>query len=75
MDAYNFAVETAKFENEWISHPNKKRKQEIAFVADVGQYWNDEHPEHNIPINACVVRELVNISCLLQRILKKVPSK
>ena len=56
MDAYDQAVCIAKEQNNWIIHPNPKRKgQMISFVPDVGMYWRSKHPEEDVPINACVL--------------------
>jgi hypothetical protein len=39
--------------------PNKKRKtQKIAFVKDAGTMWQSEHPENDVPLNACVVWDI-----------------
>jgi hypothetical protein len=56
MDAYVDAVKLAAAQNKWAAHPNKKRKtQKIAFVPDIGGMWRSEHPEKDVPVNACVV--------------------
>jgi hypothetical protein len=61
MDAYQEAVSIAKNENNWKSHPNKKRKtQKIAFAEDIGAMWRSEKPETDVPINACVVWDTKN---------------
>ncbi len=60
MNAYEDAVAIAKAEEEttWKPHPNKKRKtQRIIFVPDIGGMWRSAHPENDVPINACVVRD------------------
>lgn len=54
MESYQFAVSIAKLENQWESHPNKKRcSQRIAFVQGIGQYWSKR--DNDVDINACVV--------------------
>jgi hypothetical protein len=56
MIAYEDAVYISKTQNIWHPHPNKKRKtQKIAFVKDAGAMWQSEHPENDVPLNACVV--------------------
>jgi hypothetical protein len=56
MVAYSEAVSIAKMENHWHAHPNKKRKnQKIGLVRGIGAMWQSEQPEHDIPLNACVV--------------------
>jgi len=56
MLAYQDVVSIAKMQKSWKKHPNKKRKnQKIAFVEDVGNMWQSEHSEDDIPLNGCVV--------------------
>jgi hypothetical protein len=58
MDAYNEAVRIAIADDKWAAHPNKKRKtQQIAHVEELGVFWRGEHPEDDVEINACVVRD------------------
>lgn len=56
MTAYEMAVSTAKYIDEWNTHPNSKRKaQYITLVRDLGKYWESDTPDKDVPINACVV--------------------
>lgn len=58
MDIYSMAVSTAIEQKEWVDHPNVKRKpQMIAFVHDLGAFWESEDPDLDakVPLNACVV--------------------
>jgi hypothetical protein len=56
MIAYHDAIVIAKKENNWQTHPNKKRKnQKVTFVGDIGSMWQSEQPENDVPINASVV--------------------
>ena len=56
MEAYEMAVSTAKIQDKWSQHPNKKRKgQKIAFAGSLGAYWISDKPEEDVEINACVV--------------------
>jgi hypothetical protein len=56
MNVYHTAVSLAKEENNWHTHPNKKRKnQKIAFVSDLGPYWESDQPKNDVAVNACVV--------------------
>lgn len=60
MNAYEDAVAIAKSVDKtaWKPHPNKKRKtQQIIFVPDIGGLWRSDHPENDVPINACVVKD------------------
>jgi hypothetical protein len=59
MLAYQDAVSIAKADKNWKPHPNKKRiTQKIAFVEDAGSLWQSDDPENDVPINACVVRDI-----------------
>lgn len=56
MESYKIAIDEAKYNNEWKSHPNKKRKnQYITLVKDLGEHWISDNPEKDVPINGCVV--------------------
>jgi len=56
MDAFEMAVSTAKYQNIWQPHPNKKRKnQMIAFVSNLKDHWVSETPQNDVDFNACVV--------------------
>ena len=56
MEAFEMAVSTAVLENKWFQHPNKKRKkQQIAYVGNLGAYWRSENPEDDVELCACVV--------------------
>jgi hypothetical protein len=57
MDAYDDAVRITKLpKTRWNNHPNKKRKtQKIAFVSGLGPMWGSDTPEHDVPLNGCVV--------------------
>lgn len=56
MTAYEMAVSTAKYIDEWNTHPNSKRKaQHITLVRDLGKYWESDTLDKDVPINACVV--------------------
>lgn len=58
MEAYQQAVSVAKEQNQWMTHPNKKRKdQEIAFVESLGCHRRSTEPEKDVEINACVVHD------------------
>ena len=52
------AVNLAKKAGKWQKHPNKKRKdQEIQLVTDLGPLWQNDKPEQDVPVNACVVHD------------------
>lgn len=56
MNAYQLAVSIATAENNWKTHPNKKRKnQYVATVPNIGNLWLSSNPEEDVPINSCVV--------------------
>lgn len=58
MDIYKTAVSIAQEQKKWQRHPNKKREtQQIAFVSDLGPYWQSEEPGDDVPLNACVVHD------------------
>jgi hypothetical protein len=58
MDIYKEAVKIANLQNNWKSHPNKKRKtQKITTVTDLGSFWQSKNPENDVQINACVVKD------------------
>ncbi|CRF28895.1 Transposase [Mycobacterium tuberculosis] len=58
MDIYKTAVSIAMKQKKWQQHPNKKRKtQQIAFVSDLGPYWESDDPKNDVPLNACVVHD------------------
>jgi len=65
MDIYAAAVEDSKNKDNWIKHPNKKRKgQDIALVKNLELFWlsdkdRNKKPENiklNYKINATVIR-------------------
>jgi len=56
MPAYEMAISTAQYENKWMNHPNKKRiNQKIAFVSNLGGFWEGDNPKDDVDFNACVV--------------------
>lgn len=56
MRVYEEVVSIAKKQNDWKTHPNKKRKKQyISFVSDLKMYRKDYDTDIDIPINACVV--------------------
>lgn len=58
MNIYETAVSIAKEQKKWQRHPNKKREtQQIAFVSDLGAYWESDDPKNDVPLNACVVHD------------------
>ena len=65
MEIYINAVETAKQNNNWITHPNSKRKgQDISLVTDMEYGWISENDKIKKPsnlkldykINCCIIR-------------------
>ena len=57
MQAYNIAVQIAKEGNSWSQNP-KYENQKIALVTDLGNYWQPEEREFDIPdvaLNGCVI--------------------
>ena len=55
MEAHSVAVTVAKEGKKWVTHPNKKRKnQKVAFVSDLGNHYID-NPKEDVGLNACVV--------------------
>lgn len=57
MQAYNIAIQIAKEGNVWHKNP-KYSNQKIALVTDLGNYWEPEERESDIPdvpINGCVI--------------------
>ena len=58
MIACQDAVKLAAASGKWQKHPNRKRKdQEIQLVTDLGQLWERDEPETDVPINTCVVHD------------------
>jgi len=56
MDAFEMAVSTAKYNNKWVNHPNKRRKsQKVALVSGLGRFWRSDNIENDVSFNACVV--------------------
>ena len=56
MDAFDQAICIAKEQNNWKTHPNPKRKEQmISFVPELGTFWRSKFPEEDVPFNACVV--------------------
>jgi hypothetical protein len=60
MVAYDEALRIVKLpKTTWYNHPNKKRPtQKIAFASDLGTMWRSDTPEHDVPLNGCVVHDL-----------------
>ena len=65
MEIYQEAVNNAKLNNQWIKHPNSKRKgQEITIVSGLERTWLTDNEKNKKPkniklgykINACVIR-------------------
>lgn len=65
MEIYQAAVSTAKLNNNWIKHPNSKRKgQNITLVKDMETFWletkdKDKKPKNlklEYSLNCCVIR-------------------
>lgn len=65
MEIYQVAINAAKTNNEWIKHPNNKRKgQDITLIENMEMFWlseNDKNkkPENiklNYSLNCCVIR-------------------
>mgnify|MGYP004468056821 FL=1 len=65
MDIYNVAIDEAKENDEWIKHPNPRRKgQLIALVKDLESIWINtkdklkkaENLKLNYKLNCCVIR-------------------
>lgn len=55
MVAYQVAISVAQAENNWEQHPNHSRaNQKIAFVQDLGVYWESKNPKEDVEINAAV---------------------
>ena len=56
MDATNHAIAIAKEQDDWETHPNRKRtRQRIAFVPEIGNMWEGSNPKEDVPLNSCVV--------------------
>jgi hypothetical protein len=56
MSAYNEAVKIAREQNQWLSHPNSKRKgQKIAQVENLGMFYESASPEKDVDLTGCVV--------------------
>ena len=56
MCAYEEAVFTARQQNDWIPHPNKKRThQVICSVEGMDQFWESKDTYGDVPLNTCVV--------------------
>ncbi|MEJ8555174.1 transposase [Tepidibacter sp. Z1-5] len=61
MNIYDVAVSIAKEQDKWSKHPNKKRSnQTIQIVKDLGMYWEGDKEKEDVPINACVVKDIKN---------------
>lgn len=65
MEIYEVAINTAKENNNWIKHPNSKRKgQDITLITDLEGFWLTDDEKAKKPsklelkykINACVIR-------------------
>ncbi len=60
MWAFNEAVTIAKLENNWATHPNRRRRgQRIALVPNLAG-WDSVNISNDVPINACVVWDTVD---------------
>lgn len=56
MNAFEQAVYGAKEQDDWKTHPNPKRKnQVITSVPEMGMYWESSTPKEDVPINTCVL--------------------
>ena len=66
MNIFKEALGRAKEENNWIKHPNvRRKKQEIQFVEKLGEYYVSEKNIHkkignedgaDVELNACVIK-------------------
>lgn len=65
MEIYDAAVKSAKDKNNWIKHPNLRRKgQDITLITDLESFWLSADDKNKKPsklkldykINACVIR-------------------
>ena len=65
MEIYTEAVRAAKENNNWITHPNTKRKgQKITLISDLERAWLSNNDKNKKPsnleldykINACIIR-------------------
>lgn len=54
MNAYQFAIDTAKLEDNWEPHPTRDN-QKIALVTNIGTLWESKNIKNDVVINACVV--------------------
>lgn len=54
MDITRLAIEIANSECDWKPHPTRG-DQVIAFVSDLGEYWESDDKSKDVDINACVV--------------------
>lgn len=54
MISFDVAVNVAISDNEWEDHPSRKN-QKIAFVSNLGEYWEASNLEESVEINAAVV--------------------
>ena len=56
MCAFEEAVFAAREQNDWMPHPNKKRRhQVITSVEQIEMFWQSNKPSEDVPINTCVV--------------------
>lgn len=57
MIIYSEAVSTAKSQDKWLKHPNKKRNtQKIQLVRNLGAAWKSSAPSGDVDLCACVVQ-------------------
>lgn len=65
MEIYEAAVNSAKEKNDWVKHPNSKRKgQDITLITKLESFWLSKEDKDKKPsklkldykINACVIR-------------------
>lgn len=56
MGAYHTAVLEVKNNNEWVNHPNKKRKnQKIALATQLETCWHNDYSNSGVGMNGCVI--------------------
>ena len=61
MHSYEQAVFVATQQNDWIPHPNAKRRhQVITSVNGMGMFWESNKPHEDVPLNTCVVWDKEN---------------
>lgn len=56
MHAYEQAIFVATQQNDWMPHPNKKRRHQlITTVFDIGVFWESSTPYEDVPLKSCVI--------------------